>query len=73
MAHRQSPAARLRKVREGLNLSQSAMAALLGVTRVTLSCWERGRSLPSLEKAVLLEKRTGIPPSAWRTEGRAGA
>ena len=73
MAHDSSadPAWRLRKYRADLKLTQQALAELLGVTRVTLSGWERGRALPSLEKAVLLEQRTGIPPSAWPTQGRA--
>ena len=55
--------------RRGVHIK--AMADLLGVTRVTLSGWERGRALPSLEKAVLIEQRTGILPSAWPTQGKA--
>jgi transcriptional regulator with XRE-family HTH domain len=65
------PAWRLRKFRAELKLTQQALADLLGVTRVTLSGWERGRALPSLAKAVLLEQRAGIPPSAWHRQGRA--
>ena len=65
------PALRLRNYRADLNLTQQAMAERLGVTRVTLSKWERGRARPSLEKAVLLEQQTGIPPSAWPMQGRA--
>jgi transcriptional regulator with XRE-family HTH domain len=73
MPHRSpnEPAWLLRKFRTELKLTQQALADLLGVTRVTLSGWERGRALPSLAKAVLLEQRAGIPPFAWHRQGRA--
>lgn len=67
------PARRLRQLRADLELTQQEMAERLGVTRVTLSLWERGRALPSLEKAVLLEQRTGIPPAAWAKQHRPTA
>ncbi len=43
-----------RKTREKLNLSQSAFAALLGVSVRTLQDWEQGRRKPSRPGAALI-------------------
>ena len=44
---------RLTLARRKAGLDQTAMAALLGVTRPTISDYENGRSEPTLSKLVL--------------------
>lgn len=44
----------VKKIREGLNLSQSAFAALMGVSIKTLQEWEQGRRKPSGPASALL-------------------
>jgi transcriptional regulator with XRE-family HTH domain len=39
---------RLRKLRQGIGLSQSDMAKLVGVTVSTISRWEHGSDRPTL-------------------------
>lgn len=46
--------------RKGLSKKQADIAKLCGVEQQTYSHWERGRSTPSLQKMVLLEKIFGI-------------
>ncbi len=41
--------------------TQSEIAALCGVEQQTYSHWERGRTRPSIEKMLLLEKVLGVP------------
>lgn len=43
---------RLRELRQGLNMSQTQIGDLLGVTKVTISDYERGRSHPAGERAL---------------------
>lgn len=44
----------VKKIREHLNLSQSAFAALMGVSIKTLQEWEQGRRKPSGPASALL-------------------
>ena len=44
----------VKKIREDLNLSQSAFAALMGVSIKTLQEWEQGRRKPSGPASALL-------------------
>ncbi len=41
--------------------TQSEIANLCGVEQQTYSHWERGRSKPSIEKMLLIEKILGVP------------
>lgn len=41
--------------------TQSEIATLCGVEQQTYSHWERGRSKPSIEKMLLLERILGVP------------
>jgi len=44
---------------------QSQVATELGMCRQEFTHFLSGRRVPNLKKALLLEKRTGIPVSAW--------
>lgn len=44
----------VKEIREGMNLSQSAFAGVLGVSVRTLQEWEQGRRKPSGSAASLL-------------------
>ena len=46
-------------------LNQRKAARLLGVTDVLISQWLSGIRTPSLEKAIDLERHTGIQPESW--------
>ena len=41
--------------------TQTEIAELLGVEQQTYSHWERGRSKPSIEKMIFLEKILDVP------------
>ena len=45
-----STGARLRTYRKRHNLSQEDLAGILGVSVVTISLWENGHTLPSLDR-----------------------
>src|SRR3974377_1344744 len=52
---------RLRKVREGLGLDQTAFGVALGIaSRETISRWERGLGFPSANILIILRKKYGI-------------
>jgi transcriptional regulator with XRE-family HTH domain len=42
-------------------MTQSEVAAKCGVEQQTYSHWETGRTRPSIEKMLLLEKVLGVP------------
>jgi len=52
-------------IREGMDLSQSAFAAMLGVSPRTLQDWEQGRRKPS-GPALSLLKVAALRPDAIR-------
>lgn len=52
---------RLGEMRKARRLSQRQLAELLGESRRNVEDWERGASLPSLEKAVKLAGFFGCP------------
>lgn len=54
----------LRRARRALGLSQSQLAQLLGVTRNTLSRWERGEVQPSAPGTLFL----ALERLGWRPE-----
>lgn len=41
--------------------TQAEIAALCGVEQQTYSHWERGRTRPSIEKMLILERVLGVP------------
>jgi len=47
--------------RKGLGLSQQKAAEILNITQHYLSMLETGKSFPSLDLAVFIEDKTGIP------------
>ena len=51
---------RLRQIRKDNNLTQEELAALLHVTRQTVSNWECEKSYPDLESLILISERFGI-------------
>lgn len=48
--------ARLVMLRKRLNLTTTQLAAHAGVDYMTISRWEKGQSLPSLERAIILAR-----------------
>lgn len=54
--------ATIRKIRDTLTLSQSEMAKIIGIHVQTLSKWERGEQVPSLETLADIIKKLNIPP-----------
>lgn len=51
---------RLRRLREGRNLSQDEMAERIGKTRRTVGRWERGETSPSLDDLLVISGALGI-------------
>ncbi len=56
----------VRAIRERMNLSQSAFAALLGVSLRTLQDWEQGRRKPTGPAYALLRVATRHPEAFIR-------
>lgn len=52
---------RLKKIRKGLNLTQSIMGEWLNVSPYTICHYEKGRGIPSIEFIVNFSNFTGIP------------
>lgn len=50
----------LRQWRRSRDLTQRQLASLLGVTVQTVVQWERGKSEPSLQSLIKLQKITGL-------------
>ncbi|MCC7201974.1 MAG: helix-turn-helix domain-containing protein [Nitrospirae bacterium] len=55
----------VKKIRDNLNLSQSAFAAIMGISIRTLQDWEQGRRKPS-GPAMALLRIASIHPEAFR-------
>jgi transcriptional regulator with XRE-family HTH domain len=49
----------IRRLREGLGLTQQEFADRIGVTKQAISAWEIGRSEPSMAKFLQLVNLTG--------------
>ncbi len=62
---------RLESLREQAKLSQNALACALGVDRGTVSRWERGVTLPSLERLLRLATIFGMPLERLLTQRSA--
>lgn len=59
---------RLRKARETLGLDQTEFAKEIGISRATISRYERGDFEPPRSALLLWQMRTGVP-SEWITTG----
>jgi HTH-type transcriptional regulator, cell division transcriptional repressor len=57
-------AANVRSARDEAGLTQSQLAATLGVESVTVSRWERAQNTPSGDRLVALANALGVTP-AW--------
>ena len=53
-------ATRLRQLRDGLNLSQEAIAAELGISHSTLSAYEIGTRAISIDRLAVLARYYGV-------------
>jgi transcriptional regulator with XRE-family HTH domain len=60
----------LRKWRKSTRRPLRDVAAIIGVSEVTISDWERGKKRPRVEHASLIERLTGgeIPAASWLSE-----
>jgi transcriptional regulator with XRE-family HTH domain len=46
-------------------MSQSELAAELGVTQQAVSCWLNGQRKPSPERIARIEELLGVPANGW--------
>ena len=63
-------ATRLKIARVGVDLKQDELAQRIGVSRQTISHWERGGAQPSLGDAAALARVTGVTLD-WLAGGEA--
>jgi putative transcriptional regulator len=62
---------RIRRLRSERDITQAALADAIAVTRVTISCIERGEYHPSLELALKLARFFGVAvEEVFRLEDR---
>ena len=47
-------ASKLQQIRQENGISQEAFAELLGVSRQSVSKWERGRGYPEIDKLIFI-------------------
>lgn len=52
-------------------MSQATLAAIVGVTRVTVTSWENGNTSPTVKQLLTLAPALDLPP-AWFVEGLTG-
>jgi transcriptional regulator with XRE-family HTH domain len=64
--------ARIRSARKQKRMSQDALGALVGVTRVAVSEWERGLSLPRVATAQRISNILDLPESSLTPLGSGG-
>ena len=60
----------MRKARESAHLSSEVMAAELGVSRQTVTNYERGHTEPTKSRLRLWARVTGVDPE-WLERGRS--
>lgn len=51
----------LKRSRAVAGMTQAEAAAKLGVAQSTISCWERGKSVPSVSDAISMSHVYGLP------------
>lgn len=59
---------KLKKARRALGLTQEKAADLCGVSRITLTRWEKGFVHPSLDQVCMLEDMFGFEPGELLSE-----
>lgn len=62
---------RLREVRESAKLDQAKFAAELGVSRNTISAWERGLNYPPADSLAIIYEKFGVSIE-WLVTGKGG-
>lgn len=65
-ARQRPPHERLREWRLSRNLTQQALAQLLGCAHPTVCKIELARQKPGRDLAFAIEDAAGIPPRAWK-------
>jgi SOS-response transcriptional repressor LexA len=55
----------IRKARKAKKLTQSELAAMIGVSRSAIYDWEKGKYYPTGERAIKLAKALGLPISKF--------
>ena len=60
MVNAKKVADRLKEIRAELKLSQEKFGKILSVSQDTVSLWETGKSLPSVETVIELCERYGV-------------
>jgi len=60
---------RLKELRERCGMTQKDLAAMVGVSRKTISAYERGRATPSLRVALRLAQVLGVGLEELLKEG----
>jgi transcriptional regulator with XRE-family HTH domain len=63
---------RIKKLRKEQNLTQSAVAAAVGVSREALSLWENGLRIPNADSLMKLCGVFGVSPNYLITGGECG-
>ncbi len=62
---------RIKKAREESNLSQKELGQSLGLSDKTISSYEKGRSLPSLNQLKKIAQKTDYPLSFFTEEKKS--
>ena len=65
-------AAEIRAARKQRNLSQEALADILGTSRFRVIAWEKGHSRPASGYAVKLTEALGLPAELFEAEEPVG-
>jgi DNA-binding XRE family transcriptional regulator len=63
---------RIRHARTSANLTQQALADLIGVDRIQMVHWEAGRNRPSVRYRMLIAEKTGFPPPFFNHDAAHG-
>ena len=53
-------ASKLQEIRVENNISQEGLAEMLGVSRQSVSKWERGKGYPEIDKLIFISERFGV-------------
>ena len=64
----ESVAARIKRLRQHLGLTQEQLGARAGCTKSAVSQWERGITLPERDTLLALQKKNRVNPE-WITNG----
>ena len=53
-------ASKLQEIRQNNEISQETLAELLGVSRQSVSKWERGKGYPEIDKLIFISEHFNI-------------